>query len=211
MDYFDGNTVTGLWNYAQNYAMSDNNYNTEFGPSTPGALNLVSGQDRRQLAVSPTEITKLEADPGTVSALNRDGLGTIYGDLDPAYDDCSKDSHAASENRTRSAFDRSEHRQPAQRQEHHVGLVPGRVRADRDQRRRKRGLRLPHTNIVGATVQDYMPHHDPFQYYKSTANPQHLPPARRRPSGAPTRPTTSTTCRCSTPRSRTGTCPRSAS
>ena len=37
MDYFDGNTVTGLWNYAQNYAMSDNNYDTKFGPSTPGA------------------------------------------------------------------------------------------------------------------------------------------------------------------------------
>ena len=44
MDYFDGNTVTGLWNYAQNYAMSDNNYDTEFGPSTPGALNVVSGE-----------------------------------------------------------------------------------------------------------------------------------------------------------------------
>ena len=44
MDYYDGNTVTGLWNYAQNYAMSDNNYDTNFGPSTPGALNLISGQ-----------------------------------------------------------------------------------------------------------------------------------------------------------------------
>src|SRR5262249_48357514 len=44
MDYYDGNTVTGLWNYAQHYAMSDNSYNTVFGPSTPGALNLVSGQ-----------------------------------------------------------------------------------------------------------------------------------------------------------------------
>jgi phospholipase C len=36
MDYYDGNTVTGLWNYAQHYAMSDNFYDTEFGPSTPG-------------------------------------------------------------------------------------------------------------------------------------------------------------------------------
>jgi phospholipase C len=44
MDYYDGNTVTGLWNYAQHYAMSDNFFDTEFGPSTPGALNLVSGQ-----------------------------------------------------------------------------------------------------------------------------------------------------------------------
>ncbi len=44
MDYYDGNTVTGLWNYAQNYAMSDNSYSNVFGPSTPGAINLVSGQ-----------------------------------------------------------------------------------------------------------------------------------------------------------------------
>src|SRR5262245_21107813 len=44
MGYFDGNTVTALWNYAQNFAMSDNSYSTTFGPSTPGALNLISGQ-----------------------------------------------------------------------------------------------------------------------------------------------------------------------
>src|SRR3984957_2893066 len=30
MDYYDGNTVTALWNYAQDYAMSDNNYDTDF-------------------------------------------------------------------------------------------------------------------------------------------------------------------------------------
>ena len=53
MDYFDGNTVTGLWNYAQNYAMSDNNYDTDFGPSTPGALNRHLGQRRRQLRGQP--------------------------------------------------------------------------------------------------------------------------------------------------------------
>jgi len=44
MGYYDGNTVTALWNYAQHYAMSDNSYDTNFGPSTPGAINLVSGQ-----------------------------------------------------------------------------------------------------------------------------------------------------------------------
>src|SRR6202034_4731209 len=44
MGYFDGNTVTALWNYAQHYAMSDNSYSTNFGPSTVGAINLVSGQ-----------------------------------------------------------------------------------------------------------------------------------------------------------------------
>src|ERR1700732_5277977 len=44
MAYYDGNTVTALWNYAQNFAMSDNSFGTTFGPSTPGALNLISGQ-----------------------------------------------------------------------------------------------------------------------------------------------------------------------
>src|SRR5215469_12121797 len=43
MGYFDGNTVTALWNYAQHFALSDNSFGTTFGPSTPGALNLVSG------------------------------------------------------------------------------------------------------------------------------------------------------------------------
>jgi phospholipase C len=43
MGYFDGNTVTALWNYAQNFAMSDNSYSSTFGPSTPGLLNLVAG------------------------------------------------------------------------------------------------------------------------------------------------------------------------
>jgi phospholipase C len=35
-----------------------------------------------------------------------------------------------------------------------------------------------HKNIGGqATVTDYVPHHEPFQYYQSTANPHHLPPS----------------------------------
>ena len=65
MGYYDGNTVTALWNYAQHFAMSDNSYSTKFGPSTVGALNLIAGQtngvshtrerhrrrDRRQRAV----------------------------------------------------------------------------------------------------------------------------------------------------------------
>ncbi|MDP8990278.1 MAG: phospholipase, partial [Acidobacteriota bacterium] len=33
MGYYDGNTVTALWNYAQHFAMSDNSFGTTFGPS----------------------------------------------------------------------------------------------------------------------------------------------------------------------------------
>ena len=42
--YFDGNTVTGLWNYAQHFSMNDNFFGTTFGSSTPGAINLIYGQ-----------------------------------------------------------------------------------------------------------------------------------------------------------------------
>ncbi|MHB1246992.1 MAG: alkaline phosphatase family protein [Sulfuriferula sp.] len=53
MGYYDGNTVTALWNYAQHFAMSDNSFSTTYGPSTPGALNLVAGQTH---GVTPTDL-----------------------------------------------------------------------------------------------------------------------------------------------------------
>src|SRR3984957_3339697 len=43
MGYYDGNTVTAMWNYAQHFALNDNSYDTMYGPSSPGAINLVSG------------------------------------------------------------------------------------------------------------------------------------------------------------------------
>src|SRR5271154_3289350 len=80
MGYYDGNTVTALWNYAQAFAMSDNSYGTNFGPSTDGALNLISGQTN-----------------GVTSNLNgtgavTDGGGgsmTLISDADPIGDVCS--------------------------------------------------------------------------------------------------------------------------
>lgn len=33
-----------------------------------------------------------------------------------------------------------------------------------------------HVNIIGNNITDYGVHHEPFQYYQSTANPIHLPP-----------------------------------
>ena len=48
MGYFDGNTVTGLWNYAQHFAMSDNAYTDTYGPSTPGALKCLRPDQWRE-------------------------------------------------------------------------------------------------------------------------------------------------------------------
>ena len=56
MGYYDGNTVTALWNYAQHYALNDHSFGTTFGPSTVGAVNLVSGQTN---GVSPTRNASL--------------------------------------------------------------------------------------------------------------------------------------------------------
>jgi phospholipase C len=178
MDYYDGNTTTALWNYAQNNAMSDNNWDTVFGPSTPGALNLISGQTGGGFAVSPTDITKVVPDPGTVSALNSKGLGTIYGDLDPAYDDCSNGSHASSANSfplgvsTGKNIGNLLNAKGVTWGWFQGGFAPTGTNAA--------GFAVcgsAHKNITGAQVTDYSPHHEPFQYYKSTANPKHLPPS----------------------------------
>jgi phospholipase C len=43
MGYFDGNTVTALWRWAQHFAMNDNAWTDAYGPSTPGMLEIASG------------------------------------------------------------------------------------------------------------------------------------------------------------------------
>jgi phospholipase C len=81
MGYFDGNTVTGLWHYAQNFAMSDNSFGTTFGPSTPGLLNLVSGQTNG--------VTQTLNGIGIEVSGGPDGSLTVVGDPDPIADVCS--------------------------------------------------------------------------------------------------------------------------
>jgi phospholipase C len=67
LNYYDGNTVTGLWNYAQHFAVSDNSWGTTFGPSSPGAINLASGNTggvdpaRRSAASSRTSPTAMSS------------------------------------------------------------------------------------------------------------------------------------------------------
>ena len=68
-----------------------------------------------------------------------------------------------------------------------------------------------HKNVGGATVTDYIPHHEPFQYYPQTANPNHMPPATVTRSGTapdPARPITSTIWSTSGQRQTPARCPR---
>jgi phospholipase C len=74
MGYYDGNTVTALWNYAQHFAMSDNFFGTNFGTTVMGHLNLVSGQTHG-------------ATPASVSG--KVANGSVIANIDPTADDCS--------------------------------------------------------------------------------------------------------------------------
>jgi phospholipase C len=175
MDYYDGNTVTGLWNYAQQYAMSDNSFGSTFGPSTPGALNLVAGQTHGVQAVNSVTGAKV-ADASVAASPDANGIGTVIGDPDPAYDDCSDSNHTSTNNLA------------AMKGENigdllndrgvtwgwfQGGFAPTAVYAGSGT---YAVCAAKHTNVGGASVTDYSPHHNPFAYYASTANPHHLPP-----------------------------------
>ncbi|MEE4541206.1 alkaline phosphatase family protein [Streptomyces sp. V4-01] len=176
MDYFDGNTVTALWNYAQNYALSDNSFDDVFGPSTPGALDLVSGNTHGGVTVDSTTGRQLPPDASnTVGSPDPvTGVGTVHADSDPAYDDCSDGNHTATDHLTamkgRTIGDLLDAR----------GVSWGWFQGGFAPTSRGAGgaavCGATHANIGGAASVDYSPHHEPFQYYRSTANPHHLPP-----------------------------------
>ena len=159
MGYFDGNTVTALWNYAQHFALNDNSFGTTFGPSSPGAINLVSGnthgatpedlklderchhraghRDRR----SRPDVRRLRQSEG--GARRHDGRNV--GDLLSAK-----------------------------------GVTWGWFQGGFKPTESKDGKAVcgaKSVNILGKQVTDYSPHHEPFEYYQQTANPHHLPPS----------------------------------
>ncbi len=185
MGYYDGNTVTALWNYAQRFAMNDNSFGTEFGPSTPGAIDLISGQ---------TGFASLLTFAG--GKLTTTTATTDTGDTDPAYDDCGKDKGGTANATTLQmnsqnigdllnaksvswgwfqggftpttpynaatgapAVCGSSHTFPA--------TTPNPPVEDGN----PTGL-----DIHTSPVTDYVPHHASFMYYASTRNPHHLRP-----------------------------------
>jgi phospholipase C len=153
MGYFDGNTVTALWEYAQHYAMSDAFFGSTFGPSTPGALNLIAGQTH---GATPSAIPDMVAN------------GTVIGDPDPALDDCSSQPSGTMSGGT--IGDALSAKGIA------WGWFEGGFRPSSTSSG-KAVCGTSHTNLAGSASKDYVPHHEPFQYFPSTANPQHLPPS----------------------------------
>ena len=180
MGYFDGNTTTALWNYAQHFAINDNSYSTMFGPSTVGAVNLVAGTTATG-TLNPTKVNGKPASPSGVIA-NDVFTGPIIGDVRPLNDECVltnpglQTAQMASivgknvgdllnaKNITWGWFEGGfaptgyDSMGRAICGQHHVGLAG---------------------DDAVETVGDYIPHHEPFQYYKSTQNLHHVQPKDR--------------------------------
>jgi phospholipase C len=178
MSYFDGNTTTALWNYAQYYSMSDNDWDTTYGPSTPGAINVTSGNNSGAKALNPSWDPTNPGQATTSSAIvdvnSKTGLGTLYSDEDPFYDGCSNDNHtttgplAALTGQNIGDLLNASH------------VTWGWFEGGFAPTSTTNGLPVcgsTHENIAGVPVADYVPHHEPFQYYASTANPDHLAPS----------------------------------
>ena len=161
MGYFDGNTVTALWNYAQYFAMNDNSYGTTFGPSTVGAVNLVSGQTNGVID---------SINPGSAVVSDGNGGITDVGDADPVGDVCSSTTSAIhmsgqnigdllnSRGVTWGFFEGG----------FNLSTVNSNGTTD--------CARSTTSAVTGVNKADYIPHHQPFQYYTSTENLKHARP-----------------------------------
>ena len=165
MGYFDGNTVTALWNYAQNFALSDNSYNSNFGPSTPGAINLIAGQTNGVI-----QATALNT-PSSNEVADGQGGWTMIGDAEPLGDVCSS---LTSFNTAMSGTNIGDLLNTA---ELTWGWFQGgfdlTVTNPNGTTGCKRSTVSP---ITGLTEGDYVEHHEPFQFYASTRNPGHTRP-----------------------------------
>ncbi|MET9499454.1 alkaline phosphatase family protein [Streptomyces sp. NPDC006552] len=189
MDYYDGNTVTALWNYAQHYAMSDRSFGDVYGPSTPGAIDVVSGNTHGVVSAeagSGTEDPQQTTKPQNfVQTPDHQGVGTLISDPHPAFDDCSDNDHTSDDPtaimKGRNIGDLLNAKGVS------WGWFQGGFRPatpwDGKQGHYAECQSQTHANAGGAQVVDYIPHHEPFQYYKSTANPHHLPPKNTREIG----------------------------
>jgi phospholipase C len=149
MGYYDGNTVTALWNYAQHFAMSDNSFGTTFGPSTPGLLNLVAGT-----TFEGTITNGLGASGNIAGAAT---AGAVIGDPDPAGDVCSNPKRTQITMSGQNVGDLL----------NKAGVTWGSFMGG------FANCAAVSTGTTGLTTTDYIPHHAFFQYWQSTLNASH--------------------------------------
>ena len=150
MGYYDGNTVTAMWNYAQHYSMSDNYFGTEFGTTVMGHLNLLSGQTHVNVTGNPAN------DPTPVTGFVQNG--TVIANVSSALEDCPSKGEATVTMTSKNVGDLLNAK----------NVTWGWFYGDFPTAATTKGVGCPSA---------YNNHYDPFQYYATTANPHHLPPS----------------------------------
>jgi phospholipase C len=166
MGYFDGNTVTALWNYAQHFAMSDNFFGSTFGSSTPGAINLISGQTH---GATPSYLNTTRGSDNVWFVYN----STLIYDANPAYENCF---NPATKSFPKASFNNTNIGDLLNSKNITWGWFEGGFKPTNRTANGDPVCGSAHGNYKGSQVTDYLPHHEPFQFYKSTANPNHLQP-----------------------------------
>jgi phospholipase C len=163
MGYYDGNTVTAYWNYAQHFAINDNSFGSTFGPSTPGLINLVSGQTNGVIAT-------LNGTGDEVSG-GADGSLTMIGDADPIGDVCSSSTRAQGTLGSKNIGDLLTAAGVSW-----GGFMGGFNLNIKNSNGTTGCSRTTTSAVTGVTESDYIPHHSLFAYWASTANPAHTRP-----------------------------------
>jgi phospholipase C len=174
LGYFDGNTVTALWNYAQNFAMNQNAYTDTFGPSTPGALEVVSGQNNGAVVTGGASANAIPDSQGGF---------TMVGDLDPTGDACTIVAGSSPTGAMSSSNKNIGDLLNAK------GLTWGGFMGGFNlQTVNPNGTtgcgRTTFSQVLNASKADYVQHHAWFQYYASTANLAHTRPSSTAVIGA---------------------------
>jgi len=183
MGYYDGNTVTAMWNYAQFFAMSDNSWGTTFGPSTPGALNLVAGN------TFPGTLAPLRPNGKPASpAFNLAGgvtdptvtKGAVIGDPRPLLDDCVA-SNPKFQNTNQITVTGKNVGDLLNAKGITWGWFQGGFAPTGVNAQGRAVCGQHHAGLAGddavVNAGDYIPHHEPFMYYAQTTNPHHLRPS----------------------------------
>ncbi|MFL9949408.1 alkaline phosphatase family protein [Paraburkholderia agricolaris] len=166
LGYFDGNTVTAMWNYAQNFALNQNAYTDTYGPSTPGAIEVVSGQNN---GVVVTGGTSANAIPDSTGGF------TLVGDLDPTGDACTitakSSPTAAMSSANKNIGDLLNAKGLTW-----GGFMGGFNLSTVNANGTTGCARSTFSQVLNATKADYVQHHNWFQYYPTTANLAHTRP-----------------------------------
>jgi len=157
MGYYDGNTVTAMWEFAQNFVMSDNFYGTNYGGTLEGHLNLVSG-DTSGAVAAPAGAT-------TPDIAN----GAIVANIGSTYDDCA--SGAVTASMTGQNVGNLLDKAGVTWGYFQGGFAPSSVSSSG-----KAACASTHTQFNGTVQADYSANQNPFLFYQSTTNQHHLPP-----------------------------------